>query len=390
MHRPLPLGQIPLSHPQQPILPLPPVIQPPPPSPLPVADAPLACQAPSLNKGKIIDLSSMISPEEGPVNGDSDMESYEDALQQAEMYRLLTGFEQGGPSQPAIPPSPPHTLTTQGDEDVFQDTFTGFSDSDNEPLLQRAHRLGLINHPSTQPHTPSPPKHTQNTTILTPSRKVHSVPIPARKKTVTWGQKLADSHKKTHSWGCTAIRPRAAGVGLRLRTVQQRIGMGSSPAKAIVIPDDDTSLLQTPMPAAEHKQTALPGAKPRGSTRKAAPRRSLRMIAQGEQNSTMTKAVKRKETTSSVSGISLITSFPYRRLTLEQIEALFQVYQLNLGHTLEERQTIIKLIQTMHRADFEKAIKALLARDTSQPIGEFLVQFNAQLTDQNRDTTRSL
>lgn len=40
---------------------------------------------------------------------------------------------------------------------------------------------------------------------------------------------------------------------------------------------------------------------------------------------------------------------------------------------------IIQLIQQLSRQEFEVAIKELLARDQSQPIGEFIMQYSTKL-----------
>lgn len=174
--------------------------------------------------------------------------------------------------------------------------------------------------------------------------------------------------KKLPQWQATAVRPRATGVGLRLRTTQQRLGLGSSPDKAIVIPEDPPASLTVTTPMVQDTKTQEGG-----------PRRSLRVITQGEPASTMTKAVKRKGVNHATpAGIPLINNFPYSRLTLDQIDALFQVYQINLGDTVEDRQLMIAMIQTIDRPQFELAIKTFMARDRTQPLKEFLVQFRLQ------------
>lgn len=93
--------------------------------------------------------------------------------------------------------------------------------------------------------------------------------------------------KKKTTWGQTAIRPRASGVGLRLRTTQQRLGLGSSPEKALVILDDPVSTQPLML-------TSLV-AKPPTKKMQVEPRRSLRVLAQGDTDSTLARAVKRKE-----------------------------------------------------------------------------------------------
>lgn len=181
---------------------------------------------------------------------------------------------------------------------------------------------------------------------------------------------------KKVTWQQTAIRPRATGVGLRLRTAQHRLELGSSPETAITLPADpeqvtkDSPLLATP-PVPD--TTSL--------QEQAGPRRSLRVITQGEPASTMTKAVKRKGAAAPTTGLPLVTNFPYHRLTLDQIESLFQVYQITLGTTVDERKVLITMIQNMDRAQFETAIKAYLARDRTQPLKDFLAQFSLQVVN---------
>lgn len=345
------------------------------------------------DKGKGLDLSNTVLVYDGTLEGDSDLEEYADKLTRAEVYRIVSGIERGGFSRAGT-----EVAKDGREDDLFQDSHTVFSDTETDPILplgsQPSQPLTQASPPAVMPIAPpfpvqntSPqpdvsvanpitPGHTPHagalssaTTPLHHAKPLSSTPKRSQQRKYTRGRKKAESHKpvkRDHSWGVSAIRPRASGVGLRLRTLQQRLGSGSTPTKAILIPDDPPTDLTTP------RIEELPNAT-------AEPRRSLRVFTQGVPEPTLTKAVKRKTTTVSSSGMALVTSFPYTRLTLEQIESLFQVYQLNLGRTVEERRHIISLLQTMNRNDFEQAIKALLGSDSQQPIGDFLSTYNAQL-----------
>ena len=77
------------------------------------------------------------------------------------------------------------------------------------------------------------------------------------------------------------------------------------------------------------------------------------------------RARAREEGSSSQAGIPLLTSFPYRRLTLEQIDQLFQVYGIHLGHSNQDRLDIITAMQTLDRPQFEVVIKNLLQQTKS-------------------------
>ena len=116
------------------------------------------------------------------------------------------------------------------------------------------------------------------------------------------GQEKAESHlpiKKKQAWGTTSIRPRASGAGLRLGTTHQRLGLGAMSEKAILTPDDPSVELTTPVAAETPKRQVIP-------------RSRLRVIVQGEPNSTSTKAFKRKEIPTAGSlNMCIVNSFPY-------------------------------------------------------------------------------
>ena len=93
------------------------------------------------------------------------------------------------------------------------------------------------------------------------------------------------------------------------------------------------------------------------------------MHAKGDTDSVMNKAQKRKqgEGSSNSTGMTLISSFPYSRLTVEQVINIFQVYHIRLGHSLEDSQTIVSSIQHMDRCKFVVIRQILgVTRDTQQ------------------------
>lgn len=98
----------------------------------------------------------------------------------------------------------------------------------------------------------------------------------------------------------------------------------------------------------------------RKATFGAVPRRSLRVIAQGSSETVIAKAQKlaqvRDVAGSSSSGITLLTRFPFPRLTDEEIEQLFQVYNIRFGLANLDRHELVSAIQTLSRADFDRLI----------------------------------
>lgn len=113
------------------------------------------------------------------------------------------------------------------------------------------------------------------------------------------------------------------------------------------------------------------------------PRRSLRVTNQADPASTMSKAIKRKQTatgSSHTSGsIPLLNTFFYSRLSLDQIVDLFQVYHIRLGTSTEDRKTLIEQIQLMDRCRFELVVKDLLyqTKIDSRPVTLDLVHLSS-------------
>lgn len=72
--------------------------------------------------------------------------------------------------------------------------------------------------------------------------------------------------------------------------------------------------------------------------RRPVPRRSIRIQVNTTQTSIMKRAQKRKATTSVKNkGNSLLHSYPYTRLPVEQVNDLFRVYQVKLGATPHDK-----------------------------------------------------
>lgn len=105
-------------------------------------------------------------------------------------------------------------------------------------------------------------------------------------------------------------------------------------------------------------------------------RKSLRIQAQADPSSTLTKAKKRARTKDASSsrnpGMPLIDNFPYNRLTLDQVKDLFSVYKIQLGHNADEASSIIHDIQQLNRSIFETFIKDVIDKskilDTTQNV----------------------
>lgn len=94
------------------------------------------------------------------------------------------------------------------------------------------------------------------------------------------------------------------------------------------------------------------------------PRKSLRVQAKADPSSTMSKAVKRIRDKdigcSSSTGNPLLASFPYHRLTPDEVSDLFNVYQIQLGHSPSDRIPIIEAIQQMDRSNFDNIVSKIL------------------------------
>lgn len=87
------------------------------------------------------------------------------------------------------------------------------------------------------------------------------------------------------------------------------------------------------------------------------------MSVQDDQAHTMSKAQKMKQSSgSSSTGIPLLSSFPYSRLSTDQIVDLFHVYQIKLGSQVKDCRSIIECIQQIDRSRFEQVVKTLLSQ----------------------------
>lgn len=133
---------------------------------------------------------------------------------------------------------------------------------------------------------------------------------------------------------------------------------GSTPAKAITLDDSDTEM---PTPQVTERTPVRPSA-PKPPTAPP-PRRSIR-VPQDDTETVLSKAQKRKQANNtgvSSSGNSLISRFPYARLDVDQIQALFQVYQIRLGSNMDDCRQIVTSIKQMDRAHFETLVKHKLS-----------------------------
>lgn len=132
--------------------------------------------------------------------------------------------------------------------------------------------------------------------------------------------------------------------------------MGGSPDSPIPLSDsekDDT----IPAKPASSPNAAIPEVYDNN------PRRSLQCTVKGDNDPIPSKAQKRKQTSgSNNTGIQLLNSFSYSRLTVDHIVELFRVYQISLGTTLDDCKIIIASIQQMDQARFEIVIKNLLSQ----------------------------
>lgn len=92
-------------------------------------------------------------------------------------------------------------------------------------------------------------------------------------------------------------------------------------------------------------------------------RKSLRFKLPGGATSVLSKATARlkgkDKGTSSGTGTTLVDTFPFLRLSIEEIEQLFQVYGIHLGSTHISSTEIITALQSMDRNKFEKFLASV-------------------------------
>lgn len=122
-------------------------------------------------------------------------------------------------------------------------------------------------------------------------------------------------------------------------------------------------------------------------------RKSLRIQAQADPSSTLTKAKRRlrakAEGSISATGMPLIHNFPFHRLTVEQVDALFKVYRIQLGNSTQDQLTIIQHIQSMARVSFETIIHMLIDQSKGLPESQLLIvdeQSLLSITETAHDT----
>lgn len=137
---------------------------------------------------------------------------------------------------------------------------------------------------------------------------------------------------------------------------------GASPEQPIII-NADAPALATPTVMQET----------RGGI--AIPRKSLRLQAHGTNETILSRAQRRArgEGSGPSSGIPLVQSFPFSRLTTDQVLELFKVYHIQLGSSVDEHVRLITTIKAMDRDNFEIAITDILDRTKAIPSGQLLV-----------------
>lgn len=144
--------------------------------------------------------------------------------------------------------------------------------------------------------------------------------------------------------------------------------IGASPEKPIVLSDSSSD-----------QPIATPAVSQEVSSRRQflLPRKSLRLQAFNGPTSVLTKAKKRAkergEGSTTCSGNSLVTSFPYKRLTTSQILELFRVYNIQIGTDSTSSVGIIQAIQQLDRNKFEQVVKVLLDKTKAVPQNQLVV-----------------
>lgn len=236
------------------------------------------------------------------------------------------------PSEPINPASPLITSekATDSDSEPIQNIIDEVFDA--VPLSVRAKRLQKAKSKNSQ-HTPKPTgvKQVRFTSPLSYKKRVASK-SPANRKS------NPASSTKTH----------------RSRSVTKKICSSSKPE---VIELSETSIEYAPVDTPEVTQE--------WRYNKTVPRRSFRFQVTHTHTPVLKRAQKRKASGPSKSaGNPLLDKFPYTRLTLDQITHLFQIYNIQLGKNIEERNLLIPAIQSMNRNQFEQLLTSFTVKDT--------------------------
>lgn len=244
-------------------------------------------------------------------------------------------------------------------------SLSASSDSDEIPILQRWPRRNRSFTPHRHKSPASPGKTTKKRVGSSPRRVVRG------RSTGAVPSHTLHSSLYTHpAFRSRSVSPRnhvgPSGTRQGLRS-QNRwptpnrppSPTGASPDKPIILSDSSSDQqITTPVVPREHSSRQF------HITRK-----SLRLQAQGGPVDILSKAKKRVRErgigSSSNSGIPLVNSFPFRRLTLEQIVELFRVYRIQLGHSNQDQVDIIQAIRSLDRTHFERYVKDLLASTKS-------------------------
>lgn len=130
-----------------------------------------------------------------------------------------------------------------------------------------------------------------------------------------------------------------------------------SPKRALVL--SDTPAQAETIPSSKRRKGG--SLQKRNASFRVIPRRSLRIVAKGSSDTVMAKAqrlAQAKEINAlSSAGIPILTRFPFTRLTDEEIEQLFLVYNIKFGLAHLDRKTLVRAIQNLSRTEFDELIR---------------------------------
>lgn len=310
--------------------------------------------------------------EDGYETSDSDEESFQNAL--TAIFTKEKGGSSSGAAHPqdttappkapggpddsaVLPPSPSYEHVPRSHS--FSDRSELFGDIlahslDEEPISIRAKRL-LRQKEKTHklcPITPPPkakPKSSNKNPKPTSVRFSPAIEVRTpsnRKPSASPRKPIPAANRSSH-------RPRS-------RTKKTTNSSSSVTAEKERIDISATPIEYVATPTVKSEQSYRHSIRP-------IPRRSVRIQVHTTQTPIMKRAQKRKAAGSTrTKGNPLLQSYPYNRLTIEQVNDLFRVYHIKLGTSPHERAVIIAAIKHMGRQQFEQVLLNLPSINNDQ------------------------
>lgn len=333
---------------------------------------------------------------DGHETSDSDEDSFQHALEA--IYKLEKGFGSTSGGTSTAPDPPPTNPDQEEPKDATLDSelvvnsnatldsenelMADLSDTilDVEPISVRAQRLQIRKDKNSHFNPKTPPPRSKKK-LPQPHKVVSFSPAAELKTKPSRRPSISPARRSNTHLPSKHHRPRS-------RTRKPVLSASTSQGKVVfAISDNPIAGVGTPEVNLEEYY------RPYTST---IPRRSVRLQVNHTQTPIMKRAQKRKASSSAkYKGNPLLLSYPYNRLTLEQVNDLFRVYQIKLGNTPHEQAVIIAAIKQLGRNQFEQVLKNLAyspkEADGSTSLSlSMLDEHNIVVTDLNRDSIVSL